>query len=69
MSEYFPKSPRNYTENINVKVDVSNYVTKTDLKNITDINTSSFPLKTNLTSIKTNVDKLDIDKLVPFPQI
>ena len=69
MSEYFPKSPRNYTENINIKVDVSNYVTKTDLKNITDINTSSFPLKTNLTSIKTNVDKLDIDKLVPFLQI
>ena len=54
---------------MNVKVDVSNYVTKTDLKNITDINTSSFPLKTNLTSIKTNVDKLDIDKLVPFLQI
>ena len=41
--------------------------TKTDLKNITHIDTSSFALKTNLASLKTEVDKLDIDKLVPVP--
>ena len=44
---------------------MSNYATKTDLKNVTDLDTSSFALKTNLVSLKTEVDKLDIDKLVP----
>ena len=44
---------------------MSNYATKTDLKNMTDLDTSSFALKTNLVSLKTEVDKLDIDKLVP----
>ena len=53
--------------NINVKVDLSNYSTKTDLKNVTHANTSSFALKTNLASLKTEVDKLDIDKLGPVP--
>ena len=52
---------------MNVKVDLSSYATKTDLKNITHIDTSSFALKTNLASLKTEVDKLDIDKLVPVP--
>ena len=46
---------------------MSNYATKTDLKNVTHIDTSSFALKTNLTNLKTEVDKLDIDKLVPVP--
>ena len=50
-----------------MKVDLSNYATKTDLKNITHLDTSSFVLKTNLSSLKTEVDKLDIDKLVPVP--
>ena len=47
MSQYFPKSFRNFGGNINVKVYLSNYATKTDLKNVTHIDTSSFTLKTN----------------------
>ena len=62
MSQYFPKPLRSFGGNVNVKVDLSNYATKTDLKNITLTDTSSFALKTNLASIKTEVDKLDIDK-------
>ena len=44
---------------------MSNYATKTDLKNISHVDTSSFTLKSNLASLKTEVDKLDINKLVP----
>ena len=65
MSQYFPKPFRSFWGNINVKVDLSNYATKTDLKNVTHIDTSSFALKTNLASLKTEVDELDIDKLAP----
>ena len=46
---------------------MSNYVTKTDLKNVTQVDTSSFALKTNLARLKTEVDKLGIEKLVPIP--
>ena len=67
MSQYFPKPFRSFGGNVNVKVDLSNYATKTDLKNIIHIDTSSFALKTNLASLKTEVDKLDIDKLAPVP--
>ena len=67
MSHYFPKLFRNSGGNINVKVDLSNYATKTDLKNVTHVDTSSFALKANLTNLKTEVDKLDIDKLAPAP--
>ena len=67
MYQYFPKLFRSFERNINVKVDLSNYATKTDLKNVTHIDTSSFALKTNLANLKTEVDKLDIDKLVPVP--
>ena len=67
MSQYFPKTFRNFGGNINVKVDLSNYATKTDLKNVTHVDTSSFALKTNLANLKTEIDKLDIDKLVPVP--
>ena len=66
MSEYFPK-PYSYEENIKVKIDLSNYATKEDIKNITHVDTSSFALKTNLSNLKTEVDKLNIDKLVPVP--
>ena len=52
---------------IKVKLDLSNYATKTDIKNISHVDTSSFALKTNLASLITEVDKLDIDKLVPVP--
>ena len=68
MSQYFSKSFRSFGGNINVNVDLSNYATKTDLKNITHIdNSSCFSLKTNLASLKTGVDKLDTDKLTPVP--
>ena len=67
MSQYFPKLFRSFERNINVKVDLSNYATKTDIKNILHVDTSSFARKTNLASLKTEVDKLDIDKLVPVP--
>ena len=67
MSQYFPKPFRSFGGNINVKVDLSNYATKTDLKNVTHADTSSFALKTNLASLKTEVDTLDIDKLALVP--
>ena len=66
MSEYFPK-PQSHEENIKVEIDLSNYATKEDIKNITHVDTSSFVLKTNLSKLKTEVDKLDIDELVPVP--
>ena len=67
MSQHFPKRLRSFGGDINVKFDLFNYVTKTDLKNVTHVDTSSFALKTNLASLKTEVDKLDIDKLAPVP--
>ena len=65
MSQYFPKQFWNFGGNISVKVDLSNYSTKTDQKDVTHANNSSFALKANLVSLKTEVDKLDIYKLVP----
>ena len=67
MSQIFPKPYEPFGGNINVKVDLSNYATKTDLKNISHIDVSSYALKSNLPSLKTEVDKLDIDKLTPDP--
>ena len=66
-SQYFPKPYEPFDGDINVKVDLSNYATKTDIKNISHIDTSSFALKPNLASLKTKVDKLDINKLLPVP--
>ena len=57
MGQYFPKPFRSFGRNINVRVDLSNYATKIDLKNLTQIDTSSFALKTNLASLKTEVGK------------
>ena len=65
MSQYFPKPYEPFDGDINVKVDLSNYATKVDIKNISHIDTSSFALKSNLASLKTEVDNLGIDKLVP----
>ena len=65
MSQYFPKPYEPFGRDINVKVDIPNYATKADIKNISHVDTSSFTLKTNLASLKTEVDKLDINKLVP----
>ena len=67
MNQHFPKSFKNFGRNINVKVDLSNYATKTDFKNIVHVDTSNFVLKTNLANLKTEVDKLNIDKLVAVP--
>ena len=67
MCQYFWKPYEPFGGDINVRVDLSNYATKTDIKNISHIDTSSFALKSNLASLKTEVDKLDIDKLVPVP--
>ena len=58
MSQYFPKPFRSFERNINVKVDLSNYATKEDIKNISHVDTSSFAIKTNLANSKTEVDKL-----------
>ena len=67
MSQYFPKPYEPFGGDINVKVDLSNYATKADIKNISHVDTSSFALKTNSANLKTEVDKLDIDKLMPVP--
>ena len=67
MSQYFPKPREPFGVDINVKVDLSNYATKTYIKNISHVHNSSFVSKSNLASLKTKVDKLYIDKLVPVP--
>ena len=67
MSEYFPKPYETFGGNINVKVDLSNYETKADMKSISHVDTSSFALTANLANLKTEVDKLDFYKLVPGP--
>ena len=67
MSQYFPKPYEPFGGDIIVKVGLSKYATKADIKNISYVDTSSFALKSNLANLKTEVDKLDIDKLVPIP--
>ena len=67
MSRYVPKPCKPFGGNINVKVDLSSYATKADIKTISHGDTTSFALKTNLINLKAEVDKLGIDKLVPVP--
>ena len=67
MSQYLLESYEPFGGDINVKVDLSNYATKTDLKNVSRVDVSSFALKSNLANLKTEVDKLDIDTLTPVP--
>ena len=67
MSQYFLKPYEPFGGDINVKVDLSNYATKADIKIISHVDASSLSLKTNLASVKTEVDKLDVDELVPVP--
>ena len=62
MSQYFPKPFEPIGGDINVEVDLSNYATKTDLENVSHVDVSSFTLKSDLDNLKTEVDKLDIDK-------
>ena len=66
MTEYFPK-PNSLIGNVKVKLDLSNYATKADLKNATGVDTSDFAKKTDLANLKTDIDKLDIDKLKNVP--
>ena len=63
MSQYFPKPYVPFGGDINVKVDLSNYATKTGLENVSHDDVSSFALKSNLATLKTVVDKIDADKL------
>ena len=65
MRQYFPKPYEAFSGEINVKVDLFNYATKVDIKSISYVDTSNFALKTNLANLKTEVDKLETDKLVP----
>ena len=62
MSQYYPPN-KSSSNNIKVELDLANYATKTDLKNITHVDVSSFASKTNLAALKTEVDKIDPDKL------
>ena len=62
---YYP--PYDNSSNIKVELDLSNYATKDDVKNITHVDVSSYATKTNLAALKTEVDKIDIDKLKMTP--
>ena len=66
MCEYFPK-PKFLGTNVKIELDLSNYATKADLKNITGIDTLHFAKKNDLANLKSGADKLDIDKLKNVP--
>ena len=66
MREYFPK-PKSLRANVKVELDLSNSATKADLKNATAVDTLDFAKKNDLANLKSDVDKLDIDKLKNFP--
>ena len=66
MSQYYPPY-RSSSNNIKVELDLSNYATKDDVKNITHVDVSSYASKTNLAALKTKVDKIDADKLKTAP--
>ena len=66
MSEYFPK-PRPLGRNVKLELDLSNYTTKTDLKKATSVDTSEFAKKTDLASLKSDVDELDVDQIKAVP--
>ena len=65
-SQYYPPY-KSSSNNITVELDLTNYATKTDLKNITHTDVSGFASKTNLAALKTEVDKIDVDKLKAVP--
>ena len=67
MSNYFRRRYKRFDGDISVKVDLSNYATRTDLRNVSHVDISSFALKSNLASLKTEVDKIDADKLKTVP--
>ena len=67
MSNYFRRRYKRFDGDISVKVDLSNYATRTDLRNVSHVDISSFALKSNVASLKTEVDKIDADKLKTVP--
>ena len=67
MRQYLPKTHKTLGGDIHVKVGLSNHATKTDLKSAIGINTSKWTLKSNLVSLKAELDKLDIDRLITVP--
>ena len=67
MCDYFRRHYKSYDGDSSVKVDLSNYARKTNLKNVSHVDVSSFALKSNLASLKTEVDKIDADKLKIVP--
>ena len=66
MNTYYPPY-KSSSNNIKVELDLANYDTKDDVKNITHVDVSSFASKTNLATLKTEVDKIDVDKLKTVP--
>ena len=68
MKGYFPE-PKSLGDRVKVELDLSNYATKADLKNATGVDTSKFAKKVDSADLKSNFDKLDIDKLKIFQQI
>ena len=66
MSTYYPPY-KSSSNNIKVELDLTNYATKDDVKNITHVDVSSFASKTNLAALKTEVYKIDADKLKTLP--
>ena len=68
MSEYFPE-PKSLGERVKVELDLSNYSTETDFKNATGVDESKFAKKVDFANLKSNADKLDIDKLKMFQLI
>ena len=67
MSEYFPKPYKRFGGDISVKLDLSNYVTKTDVKGATCVDMGNLVAKSDLARLKTEVDKTDVDKLKAVP--
>ena len=63
---YYPPS-KSSSNNVKVELDLTNYATKNDLKNMMHVDVSSFASKTNLVALKSEVDKINVDKLKPAP--
>ena len=62
MSQYFPKPYRTFRGNVKIELDLSSYATKLDLKNATSVDTSKLAAKSNLASLNSKVDKIDVEK-------
>ena len=67
MSQYFPKPYRSFERNVKVKLDLSSYATKAELKNATGVDACKLAAKSDLASLKAEVDKIDVDKLKTVP--